>query len=172
MMQCFKYLRHKSVCLSLRCILPSASTGQQARFISTWQEVPSGEYGQRNKAKRPSLIKQVVNGVKRLPDECVKWTEEFVYKSKFPDYDIHITHGDYDVLHKFDNFETIEEWTVTTDRSMMEGQSQAEFLLGPNKTGIFRGFLNTTVPKDGKTKAAGYCNIRSPAVMVGTSACT
>ena len=70
--------------------------------------------------------------------------------------------GDYEVPWKFDTKEKIEEWVVTADSDHNEGYSRAEFELGRNKTGIFHGYTDITVPKDGKTKVSGYVNIRSP----------
>ena len=62
----------------------------------------------------------------------------------------------------FDNQDAIDEWIITSDRDHLEGESQAEFLLSKQKTGIFKGKISTKAPKDGKIKYAGYCNIKSP----------
>ena len=45
------------------------------------------------------------------------------------------------------------------DRDFNEGNSSCEFVLNENKNGEFRGIIDTTLPKDGITKEAGYCNI-------------
>ena len=58
------------------------------------------------------------------------------------------------------NFSCLQ--VVSTDRDMDQGQSTAEVTLSNQKCMLFHGFLNTTVPDDGKSKYAGYLNIRGP----------
>ena len=61
----------------------------------------------------------------------------------------------------FNSQEDIDNWTVTTDKMNRQALSHAKFELGPYKTGIFRGFIDST-PKHGDYLTTyGYCNIQS-----------
>lgn len=77
----------------------------------------------------------------------------------------YIEHGAREVVWKFDNEEEVKKWGVTVDDDHDGGNSQAEFILGANKKGVFRGYLNTAIPEDGKIKYGGYCNITSEPLM-------
>ena len=76
--------------------------------------------------------------------------------------------GDYEIAWKLDTKEKIDEWITTVDGDNNEGYSRAQFELGKNNTGIFHGYLDTRVSKDGKTYYAGYANISSPELLVST----
>lgn len=70
-------------------------------------------------------------------------------------------HGDYETVWRFSDKDTVNSWIVTQDKDYDEGNSRAEFTLGANKKGVFRGVLDCNVPKDGIVKESGYCNISS-----------
>ena len=55
---------------------------------------------------------------------------------------------------------------MTADRDNDGGKSTANFTFSKNRTGLFHGYLSKEVPKDGKTKYAGYANITAPKPMV------
>ncbi len=108
-----------------------------------------------------SLTFVLQEGFHQIGPELNMWKEEV--KSKFLcDAILDQFPGDYEIMWKFDNKSTINEWTISADSDHNEGYSWAEFTLGKNRTGIFKGHIDTTVPKDGKTKSAGYVNMRSP----------
>ena len=66
----------------------------------------------------------------------------------------------------FHSQEDINNWKVNTDKRLKMGKSHATFELGPHKTGIFRGFLDST-PKHGDFRTtAGFCNIMSNVRLV------
>uniref|UniRef100_A0A0B7BEJ1 NADH:ubiquinone oxidoreductase intermediate-associated protein 30 domain-containing protein n=1 Tax=Arion vulgaris TaxID=1028688 RepID=A0A0B7BEJ1_9EUPU len=68
-------------------------------------------------------------------------------------------HGNYESVFRFDSKPAIDSWIVTADKDNQGGKSSASFVLSQNRTGLFRGNLCSDVPKDGKTKYSGYCNI-------------
>lgn len=65
-------------------------------------------------------------------------------------------HGDCQVF--WDAQSIAADWTVTADSDNNEGFSRAQLTAGA----VFSGYLDTTVPKDGKVVETGYCNVRSP----------
>ena len=121
----------------------------------------------KSKIKKPHT-EMVKEGYGMLREELDKMREEWK-KVIYMDHLFAMNHGDYEVVWKFDNKEVMRNWVVTTDKDNNEGKSQAEFILGPEKTAVFRGYVNTDVPKDGVVKAAGYCNIKSAPNMVSAT---
>jgi len=108
-----------------------------------------------------SLFQHWRDGIKLVGPELSKFKDEVIWKFRCDNLQGG-EHGDYEVVWKFDSKETINNWVVTTDQDNNEGNSTAEFVINPNRHGVFRGRLDTTVPKDGIIKRTGYCNIRSP----------
>jgi len=156
-MQSLKHLGQK--CVRNPCHPATPAVVFVRTALDFFHPKPGAEYADRLKRKKPKQL--IRKSLKMLPEEIHKWSEEM--KDKFVANPIIATfHGDYEVLFKFDNNQIVDDWILTTDRLFSEGKSQAEFVLGQNKTGLFRGFVNTDVPKDGIIKQAGYCNIRSP----------
>ena len=124
--------------------------------------------GGRRKPTEYSLYEHWRDGIKLVGGEISKFKEEVVWKLRCDNW-AQIQHGDYELLWKFDNKEMINSWIVSADQDSNEGYSTAEFVITPNNRGLFRGCLDTTVPKDGIIKRAGYCNIRSPPNFVRSS---
>jgi len=111
------------------------------------------------KLKRPTLA-GLKEEVKDLGPELGKLKQEWIRKMRCDEvWDQQ--HGDYEVVWRFNDKDTINSWIVTRDHDHDEGNSKAEFTLGANKKGIFRGVLDTNVPKDGIIKESGFCNISS-----------
>lgn len=66
------------------------------------------------------------------------------------------------VIWEFRGQESLEQWTVSSDREI-GGQSEVYLKLGQNNTTCFLyGTLNSTPPRDGETRYSGYCTLRSP----------
>lgn len=64
------------------------------------------------------------------------------------------------VIWEFRGPESLEEWTVSSDREI-GGQSEVYLKLGRNNTCFLYGTLCSTPPRDGETKYSGYCTMRS-----------
>ena len=118
-------------------------------------------HGEPRKETQYSYYEHWRDGIKLLPGEISKFKEEVFWKFRCDNLQ-GPEHNDYEVVWKFDNKEMVNSWLVTTDQDNNEGQSRAEFVTTPNNHGLFRGHIDTTVPKDGILKRTGYCNIRSP----------
>jgi NADH dehydrogenase [ubiquinone] 1 alpha subcomplex assembly factor 1 len=125
---------------------------------------PDKKGGYRTKIEVPTK-EHVRQGLKLMKGELNKFKDEVKCNIRC-DSATPLEHGDYEVVWKFDSPSAVNEWVVTSDKDHNEGRSTAEFILGTGGRGIFKGRLDTTVPKDGVIKSSGYCNIRSPSNMV------
>ena len=77
------------------------------------------------------------------------------------------------VIWEFRGPESLEQWTVSSDREI-GGQSEVHLKLGKNNnTCLLYGTLSSTPPRDGETRYSGYCSMRSqqPMVSTGTKTC-
>lgn len=71
------------------------------------------------------------------------------------------------VIWEFRGPESLEQWTVSSDREI-GGQSEVYLKLGKNNNTCFLcGTLNSTPPRDGETRYSGYCTLRSQQQQVG-----
>lgn len=77
--------------------------------------------------------------------------------------------GEVDMLWQFGDPKLLDNWVVTADSDHNEGFSSCELVTSPVGKVVFRGNLCTRVPKDGKNKNSGYCNIRSKRVRVSVT---
>lgn len=124
-----------------------------------WEADKKGGY--KTKIVRKPVVVAVKEGMKELEKEAKKLKTEVACTLRC-DSSFAVFHGDYEIIWKFDSYDMIGSWVTTSDSDHNEGKSVSSFVLGPNKSALFRGTLNTDVPKDGIIKNAGYCNIRSP----------
>ncbi|GJQ66294.1 hypothetical protein Trydic_g4340 [Trypoxylus dichotomus] len=69
--------------------------------------------------------------------------------------------GETDVQWKFGTEDSLRIWNVTSDKDNNEGHSTCSLTLNKYGNAVFSGELDTRVPKDGKTKRAGYCNMQT-----------
>ncbi|KYN08724.1 PREDICTED: complex I intermediate-associated protein 30, mitochondrial [Cyphomyrmex costatus] len=56
---------------------------------------------------------------------------------------------------------SLEQWVITCDSDHNEGFSKVKLEMSSTGTGVFSGTLSSRLPKDGKIKYAGYCNMTS-----------
>ena len=136
--------------------------------VSMFYEPDRG--GGRRKPTEYSSYELWREGIQHIGGEVSKFKDEVLCKLRCDNF-AELEHGDYELLWKFDNKEMINSWIVTTDQDNDEGHSTAEFVITPNNRGLFRGCIDTTVPKDGVIKRTGYCNIRSPQNFVRSYFC-
>lgn len=123
-----------------------------------WEKDPKGGYGRENLGvSRTQLIR---DGLKELRQEIKLWKEEV--KEKFECDPILIYRpGETDMLWKFDTPDSLNNWITTSDSDHNEGNSSCSLSITPHQKCLFSGSLSTEVPKDGRVKKAGYCNMKS-----------
>ncbi|XP_042869406.1 complex I intermediate-associated protein 30, mitochondrial-like isoform X2 [Penaeus japonicus] len=121
-----------------------------------WERDPKGGYGGKEKLNRKELIQE---GLKELREELSKWKGEV--KEKFEDDPIIVRPGDMDKVWTLKNEEHLKNWVVTSDKDHGEGYSSCSLALSPAGHGLFSGQINTQVPKDGRVRKSGYCNMKS-----------
>lgn len=70
------------------------------------------------------------------------------------------------VIWEFRGPESLDQWTVSSDREI-GGQSEVYLKLGRNNnTCLLYGTLSSTPPRDGETRYSGYCTMRSKQPLV------
>ncbi|KAG8228613.1 hypothetical protein J437_LFUL009318 [Ladona fulva] len=121
-----------------------------------WERDPKGGYV--SKEKR-STIKTIREGLGELKNEIQLWKEEVKEKFEF-DPLLLCRPGETDIFWQFGTEASNSKWVTTADSDHNEGFSTCELVTSPAGKGLFRGNLCTAVPKDGKVKKAGYCNMR------------
>lgn len=104
-------------------------------------------------------VKQhVLDGFKQLGEELKMWKEE--WKEKLTNDQILIYRPDEtDVLWTFGKEEDRNKFIVSSDSDHNEGFSKSSLTESPAGYGLFSGTLDSKVPKLGKIKRAGYCNM-------------
>lgn len=114
--------------------------------------------GYKDKRKQPSTTDLIRDGFKELKQEIKLWSHEV--KERFEQDPLLVFRpGETDVIWRFGKQESIQNWNVTADSDHNEGYSTAALNLNKLGYGLFSGELSTKVPKDGRIKRAGYCNI-------------
>ncbi|XP_045581044.1 complex I intermediate-associated protein 30, mitochondrial [Procambarus clarkii] len=142
---------------------PEWSRAVISRSISTagaqklfWEREPKGGYGRKIKYNHKELIR---DGLRDMRSEITKWKEEL--QEQIENDPIIVRPGDMDKILVLDSEESLNHWIVTCDSDHCEGYSSASLSVSPTGHGLFSGHISTQVPKDGKTKRAGYCNMRT-----------
>lgn len=123
-----------------------------------WEKDDKGGY---QDTRTPlSMKERMREGLKELKYEIALWSKEI--KEDFESDPLMIFRpGETDVVWKFVNEASLKDWIVTADSDHSEGYSKCSLILSKNKKGLFSGELSTTVPKDGRIKRSGYCNIKT-----------
>jgi len=115
----------------------------------------------------------ILDGLKELRKEVEMWKIEVHEKLKC-DPILVFRPGETDVVWSFNkenhelNDSNIKNWICTSDQDNNEGFSSCKFELNSNGKALFSGVLDSKLPKDGKIKKAGYCNIKSMRARVSS----
>lgn len=122
--------------------------------------------GYKDKRPKPSTKQLIREGFKELKHEIALWKEEV--KERFEcDPLVFYRPGETDIVWKFGNEESLQRWVVTCDSDHNEGHSSGSLTLNKQGKGMLSGYLSTQVPKDGRVKRSGYCNIKTLRARVG-----
>ncbi|XP_013782041.1 complex I intermediate-associated protein 30, mitochondrial-like isoform X1 [Limulus polyphemus] len=111
----------------------------------------------RKKTER-NYLDDMKYGIKELKNEVQLWKEEMSEKFQY-DPKVYMP-DDSEIVWTFDTKEKLNQWVCTSDSDNKDGFSHCDLTLSKNKKGLFSGFLDCRVPKDGQIKESGYCNIR------------
>ena len=106
-------------------------------------------------------------GHKHFIPETKRWLGEMKEKFQADTNTFDIRHNDYEYVWKCQNRSDVEKWRVTVDNDNSHGFSEASFTYSKNQTGLFHGYLSMRLPNDGLVARTGYCNVRTPAKLVG-----
>lgn len=128
---------------------------------SFWERDKKGGYN-RHLKHDPDYwkTKVILSGLRDLKDEIRLWKEEVKEKLR-SDPVLIFRPGEVDVVWPFSTDKQLEQWVVTCDRDHNEGESVAKFERSRGGHALFHGTLSDVVPKDGRIRRAGYCNVKS-----------
>ncbi|KAJ8963838.1 hypothetical protein NQ314_005353 [Rhamnusium bicolor] len=116
--------------------------------------------GYKDNRTLPSLKERMRDGLKELKHEIALWSNEV--KERFESDPLLVFRpGEVDVIWQFKNAESLKKWIVTNDSDNNEGFSKSSLVLGNHEKALFSGQLSLKVPKDGRIKRTGYCNMRT-----------
>lgn len=106
-----------------------------------------------------SLVGRFREGCQQLKEEFGIWLEEMKESMKMDPTIIYRT-NEVDVVWRFnEDPKSLDQWVTTCDSDYEQGFSTAKLELSSTGNGLFSGTLSTRLPKDGRIKRAGYCNI-------------
>jgi len=99
-------------------------------------------------------IYKTIHGAKIFRVECGKWVDEWreAIKLDRAKYYANQVVPQYHFKYQKDR----DFFRIATDSDYGHGFSKGEFVATDQGTALFRGFLDTRLPKDGKTQKAGY----------------
>ncbi|XP_041969513.1 complex I intermediate-associated protein 30, mitochondrial [Aricia agestis] len=125
-----------------------------------WERDRKGGY---NTSKKLGLVQSIKEGIKELKSEIKLFSEEMKDYAKTDPLTI-ARPGETDILWCFNEPKVLDKFVTTCDSDHNQGYSSCGFNMSPAGRGLFHGYLDTRVPKDGRIKKAGYCAIRSKRV--------
>ncbi|KAJ8980185.1 hypothetical protein NQ317_011430 [Molorchus minor] len=147
------------------CSLCKQISIKNKRCISTtailntfWEKDDKGGY--KDNRPLPSIKERMRDGLKELKHEIALWSEEVKEKLE-SDLLLVYRPDEVDVAWQFENEESLNNWIVTSDSDNGEGYSKCSLTLTNHKKALFSGHLSLRVPRDGKVKRAGYCNMKT-----------
>ena len=127
-----------------------------------WESEKKSGYASKEIFSRKKLI---LDGLKELRTDMEMLQQEIKEKLE-TDPILVFRPGEVDTAFKFSDQKDMENWVVTADSDHNEGYSKASFELSQSGHGLFSGNLQSHLPKGGRIKKAGYCNIRSQRARV------
>lgn len=121
---------------------------------------PDRKAGYNKNAPRVSRKELLLEGLRDLKQEILLWKEE-VQEKMTSDPVLVYRPGETDIVWDFNDPAVLQKWVASSDSDHNEGDSVCK--LEPSEAGraLFSGTVHSTLPKDGKIKRAGYCNIKS-----------
>lgn len=132
---------------------------------------PDEKSGYKDTRPRPSKIQLIRDGMTELKHEIALWRQE-VQEALETDPVCIYRPGETDIIWRFSGNHSLDKWKTTSDSDNNEGFSKCSLTLNKQGKGLFSGYLSTRVPKDGRVKRAGYCNMQTLRARVGRLLCT
>lgn len=143
--------------LRLWCLVNQGLHSTSINF-TFFERDPKGGY---NKDKpKPSHLEVIKKGFQQIKDEIKLWKEDVVEAFE-GDFLLSFQPGEVDKKWVFQEQKDLDKWVTTSDIDHSEGTSTCQLSINKAGRGLFSGNLCTDVPKDGKHKRTGYCNMRS-----------
>ncbi|KAK6306879.1 hypothetical protein J4Q44_G00220270 [Coregonus suidteri] len=149
-------------CYKQRLLAPHLSVG--------WRAVSGGEYRRPGQTQDNTPIWKKFDfnkGVEGMRKHFTLLKNEFLGRWTGPEGKPLIEHflEQTRVIWEFRGPESLEQWTVSSDREI-GGRSEAYLKLGRNNaTCLMYGTLCSAPPRDGETRYSGYCTLRSKPPM-------
>lgn len=106
-----------------------------------------------------NIISRFRDGCRQFKEESGIWLKEMRETLRMDPIFMY-RRNEVDVVWRFNTGpESLDQWVTSCDSDYEEGYSTAKLELSSTGTGIFSGTLSTRLPKDGRIKNAGFCNI-------------
>ncbi|KAL6254911.1 hypothetical protein P5V15_014253 [Pogonomyrmex californicus] len=106
-----------------------------------------------------NVFGRICEGYRQFKEEFSILIEEIKETLKMDPIFVYRT-NEVDIIWQFKGDpKSLDQWVTTCDSDYEEGFSTAKLEMSSTGTGIFSGILSTRLPKDGRIKYAGYCNI-------------